>query len=263
MMSEAKRLKFFTNKSKISIAMLKLGELADVTLIFNGVHFKCHKFQLATSSEYFRMMFSSGFRESSAEEIEIKTVEAPTAKTVIKYLYGAPLKIDEENAPELLAAADLFLLHDAKLEIEEFLCDKVCVGNCFELINVAKVYHLEKLSLACTNFFHRHAKEMIEEGDFGSLDEEDMKKFLRYKGAVALNEDKYMAIQKWARHSRCRKTKFEELIFRISFSSMSKDFVLRVVMVDKLMRSYCAQLLQDVIQLHMTPEQMNHIGCCR
>jgi hypothetical protein len=49
--------------------MRKTGELTDVILVFEGKRIPCHRIVLASQCDYFRAMFRSGLKESSAQEI--------------------------------------------------------------------------------------------------------------------------------------------------------------------------------------------------
>lgn len=59
-----------------------------------------HKIVLASSCEYFKMMFTSSFKESQVNEITINEMITPNAfELLIDYMYTKYLKITEHNVP--------------------------------------------------------------------------------------------------------------------------------------------------------------------
>jgi hypothetical protein len=241
--------------------MRAAGELSDITLIFGDTRFPCHKFQLATSSEYFRAMFNSGLKEGSAPEVFIRNIDEFTAEVIVKYLYSGDLDINEANAQELLAAADMFLLHQAIEQIEQFLLERISPINCVEMINLSKLYHLRELERDSTQFICHNLKAAAEDEGFVTLAEEDFENILKNTDVMAGNEEKFVAIQKWVQRLKKRKPKFAKLLNYVSFSSMSKDFLCNVVMLDENLRSNesCLQRFQNAMRLHMVPERVDYV----
>jgi hypothetical protein len=91
--------------------MRKAAELTDVTLVFEGKKFPCHKL-VPSKCDYFKVMFLSGWKESSTQEIEIHGVDSETGATLVDYFYEGEANIQRDNAARLLAAANMLLLKE-------------------------------------------------------------------------------------------------------------------------------------------------------
>ncbi|ELU12524.1 hypothetical protein CAPTEDRAFT_38688, partial [Capitella teleta] len=125
--------------------MRTANELVDVVLVFGELRLACHKVILASSSYYFRRMFSGGLRESQSDEVAIKGIDAKTGKLLVKYLYSGKIDITEENAQNLLFASNMLLLDDLKAASEEFLCEHIQPSNCVSLLNLSHLYEIKDL----------------------------------------------------------------------------------------------------------------------
>lgn len=60
-----------------------------------------HKAILASRSEYFRSMFSSGMSESRQKEIELKDVRCSVFQALIEYIYTDCVDLTAETAVEV------------------------------------------------------------------------------------------------------------------------------------------------------------------
>ena len=84
------------------------GQFIDVRLKVREDIFPAHRIVLASNSDYFHAMFTTGMKESNQEVIELKdeNISPDALKTVIDSIYTGDLRVNTENVFEVLAAAD-------------------------------------------------------------------------------------------------------------------------------------------------------------
>ena len=86
------------------------GVLCDVTLRTDDVSIPAHKAILASSSGYFRSMFTLEFREKEQGEILLGDMSGVTLEKLVDFLYTSTLDITPQNVWNLLPAAQILQL---------------------------------------------------------------------------------------------------------------------------------------------------------
>ena len=105
--------KGYTHKLAEALNGLRKGnELCDIVIRMGGRAFRAHKAVLAASSSYFRAMFTSGFRESTQEEITIDG-KPEIFDVMLDYAYTGVLKITGKIAYDVLEMACYMQFTDA------------------------------------------------------------------------------------------------------------------------------------------------------
>ncbi|ELT87777.1 hypothetical protein CAPTEDRAFT_86160, partial [Capitella teleta] len=132
--------------------MRAANELVDMVLVFGELRLACHKVVLASSSDYFRRMFSCGLRESQSDEVGMKEIDAETGRLLVQYLYTGKIDITEENAHHLISASNMLLLSDLKAASEKFLCKHIQPSNCVSILNLSHFYELGELMKVSRQF---------------------------------------------------------------------------------------------------------------
>ena len=124
----------------------------DVTLRVKEKRFHAHKVVLAASSRYFDAMFSTGMKESSQTEVELKgddlTEEA--FAMLLDFIYSSILPLNEENVLDVLEAADqlqvLSVVEKCSLYIVSNLSrDKFHLETRLKIFRVADRHNLTEL----------------------------------------------------------------------------------------------------------------------
>lgn len=142
----------------------------DVILRVKEKSFHVHKVVLATSSRYFDAMFSSGMKESSQIEVELKehylTEEA--FEMLLNFIYTSHLPLTESNVLGILEAADHLQILSAVTK-----CSLYIVNNLSE-----EKFSLETKLKICRVADRHNLTELREEGlhvlalKFGEICEE-------------------------------------------------------------------------------------------
>ncbi|TFK07466.1 T-complex protein 1 subunit gamma [Platysternon megacephalum] len=76
-------------------------QFCDATLVVEGRRFPCHKVLLASVSPYFRVMFTSSFKESQDGEVLLKAIAPSIIQSMLNYLYLEEITLTAETAEEL------------------------------------------------------------------------------------------------------------------------------------------------------------------
>lgn len=82
----------------------------DVKILCQDRVFKCHRLVLATTCEYFDVMFSAGYKEKSLEEIRLHDIDCTTFEEVLRFAYQGDVVINDDNVYSLLCASDMLRL---------------------------------------------------------------------------------------------------------------------------------------------------------
>jgi hypothetical protein len=137
-------------------------EFSDVTFVVQGQRVHGHKMVLSLVSDCFRAMFTTGFRESDAMEIEIPDCSHSGFLSLMEYIYtGALPKFDMNQdqdrnlgrVVEMLELADRFFLDHLKQVCETMLQNSVNEETAEYMLGVALKTNASQLQAICEHFF--------------------------------------------------------------------------------------------------------------
>ena len=118
--------------------MVDNPQFSDVTFVVEGRNVHAHKFILFARSEYFRRMFTSGYREASESTIPIPDVRYEVFLCVLSFLYtGKPREDIDEMAVEVLGVANLYNIEPLKRICAELITRSICVENVASILQAA------------------------------------------------------------------------------------------------------------------------------
>ncbi|KAF4547393.1 Hypothetical protein D9617_43g040090 [Elsinoe fawcettii] len=91
--------------------------LSDLTLHYGDQSRRVHKVILYTKSGYFKTLFTSGFKESTADEIRLEEEDCEYFTCMLRYIYGEDVFVSHDidmdlGAPNFHHAFRLFMLAD-------------------------------------------------------------------------------------------------------------------------------------------------------
>lgn len=138
------------------------AEFADVIFVVQGRKVYGHKLILSLVSDCFRAMFTTGFRESDAMEIEIPDCSHFGFLTLMQYVYtGALPKVNTNqdhdtnigHLVEMLELADRFFLDHLKQVCETMLQVSVNEDTVEYILSVAQKTNATQLQAVCEHFY--------------------------------------------------------------------------------------------------------------
>ena len=146
------------------------AQFSDVAFIVEGRSVHAHKFILFARSEYFRRMFTSGYREATDSSIDITDVRHEVFLCVLAFLYtGKPRDLDPEMAIEVLGVADRYSIEPLKRLCADLITRSVGVHNVASVLIAADTYGVLHLRQHCINFIVEHFAEVVRTEDFREL----------------------------------------------------------------------------------------------
>ena len=120
------------------------GTFTDFTIKVQGAIIQCNKNILSAECAYFETMFQSGMKEATEGELTLNDMNSKVVGDIINYLYHQEIDIELELIMEYLDVAEMFLMQDLKLKIDEFMYERTKRDNCVEWYHIAKTYNLRK-----------------------------------------------------------------------------------------------------------------------
>lgn len=226
----------FQQLKDVSFQEFREKELfCDVTLIVEGKRFPCHRVILAAQSEYFNMMFSGTYRESTAKEVEINDLNARTITTTMDYIYAQEIVINERNVLELLGAANMLLLSGLKEQCEQACGKMICKENIISVIETAVMYDVEDLEAACVDFFAAKFMELQEE--FKELSLESVFRVLSREDLMITSETEVAeAALNWLNSNTVQIDAVEKIISTIRLTECDTYFVQTVLLEHEMIK---------------------------
>jgi speckle-type POZ protein len=133
--------------------------LSDLTFNVRGRQFGAHKNILAIRSPVFAAMFLHPTKEMQTGEVEVEDIDPDVFQEVLCYLYTGLTRSTAMDvmAPELLVAADKYLLDQLKIRCETHLIRQMSSQNCLDLLALTITHHpAEHLKKYAIEYFRRY-----------------------------------------------------------------------------------------------------------
>jgi speckle-type POZ protein len=144
--------------------MFEKMTLTDVNFDIRGRKIAAHKNILAMRSPVFAAMFQHPTKEMQSNKVEVKDIDPDVFQEVLRFIYTGKTQPTAMNkmAPNLLAAADKYLLEDLKIQCETHLIRQMSAENCLELLSLTTHHPAEHLKKNAIEYFRRYPSKPIE-----------------------------------------------------------------------------------------------------
>lgn len=205
----------------------------DIILNVNGEKWKAHKIVLASSSEYFRRLFTSKMKEEHQEEIVIKGISTVAFSVCFDHMYGKNINVyNDYNMVDILEAADMFHLTDLTEKCVNVLNSDLNADNCVVIYCLADRYsHIsENLKRKAETFICINAETLLTDPDTLNILPEEIMKFLLSCEQVIIPEelDLLKTLEKWINYNKQQRSKHYELLSSIKSDSLPQETVSRL-----------------------------------
>lgn len=151
-------------------SMVNNQQFSDVCFEVEGRTVYAHRFILFARCDYFRRMFTSGYRESTDASVKINDVSHDVFLCVLSFLYtGKPRDVSPEMAIEVLGAANLYSIDALKRICAEIITRSLCVENVASILHAADTYELPTLRTQCLHYMVCHFGEVVKTEAFREL----------------------------------------------------------------------------------------------
>lgn len=234
------------------------GILCDVTLQVGKREFSGHRLVLASSSPFFRALFTTKMKENLSGNFRLDGVSDSVMEDLLNYIYTGEIEITHENVRDLVIAGDFLIIPSLKELGEAFLRDTLCPENYFSIRLFAQKYNCAELKGASTECICQHFVEASKTEGFGFLDHNTVSEIISNDCTVVEKEEEiYEAVLRWVRHDyEARKIHFEELFKNIRVTNMSKYYLANHVRNEELVVSNlnCLQKVLEAMTFFAIPD---------
>ena len=226
----------------------------DAIVMVDQKRWPCHRAVLAAVSDFFSTMFLSEFLEKEGH-VEMKGVDDDIFELIIEFAYTSKVRLSNQNAAPLLAAADMLQVVRLRDKCQMFLEKEINVNNCFHLLEVAKLYAIPSLLQKAHECMVLNFSTFCNEEDFLKLQKDDLINLLRYE---QLNVDSeftvFESVVRWLLVSEDHEADKEEVMQWVRFPMIPEhQFLMDVEGSEHLETPMCLELLKEARWFHMEP----------
>lgn len=233
----------------------------DITIKVENKCFSANRLVLSCFSGFFETMFQLRWNELHHTTFELGGIDSKSMQTIIEFIYTGTITIDDNNVMSLLAAADYLLIDEVKRDCFEFLKSYISTENCFNVLDICSIYDnkcLEKkVYQQITNDFEiLHRKQ-----GFLNIKKTGLVSCISNLNRNLVKETSvYNAVMRWIKHDvDSRKKHLVGLFQLIKLNLMSKDFLVEVVLNEKLIEENptCLNQLHQVLSEFVKKEHLD------
>ncbi|XP_059834926.1 kelch-like protein 20 isoform X3 [Hypanus sabinus] len=202
----------------------------DVTLCCGGQEFPCHRIVLASSSSYFRAMFSVGFQESRQERVAVNGLEPQMVGLLLGYCYSGRVRISGSNVQGLLAAANLLDIGPVREACCQFLERQMDETNCVGIHCFAEAHSCDELQAKSLAYILHHFCAVRTQEEFLALSAEKLAQIISSDDLnVSREEMVFDAVLLWLERDQSRKLVFEKILEHVRLPLISPYYIHDVI----------------------------------
>lgn len=239
--ADRQKLLNYANENRIN------GCFNDVTVQAENQYFPANKMILSCYSTFFEKMFKLEMKERYEKSVLVQGVDARTLELVINYIYTSNLDITDENACDLLAAADFLQIDELTQQCFNYIDEAVAISNCFIFLSAVTLFRNEALQIKIYNYISEHFAEIHQQSSFLHLTIEDLKLCISRLDKSYIKEMMvFEAIVKWTNHhNENRKKHFSDLLQSVDLLQMPREYLEDEVSNEPLIQAdlQCSQLV--------------------
>ncbi len=231
--------------------------LFDVQLQAEGKIFSAHRAILSAVSEYFRAMFTGGYKESRETEkpIVLKGISASGLKVVLDCVYTTEANLTTENILETIPVACMLQIQTLIEECEEFLLSSICADMIFVYAEIAERFSLKRASECFADYKKACFPEISQTLAFKELDVEEVVGYLSIPDLFLHGQEMtaFDAAIGWLEHKPEQRKKHVLDVFRcINLLQIPESEITDKVRKVKLImeNSACEGLVREALQYH-------------
>lgn len=117
----------------------------DLLIEVGGQTIKAHKSVLAEKSDYFKA-------RQSRNILKVKGVTYKTLSTLIEYIYTSQMNVSKDNVVDVITGAKVIQVPCAVQAAVDSMSTQLTVGNCYEILTIAKKQRLNELKETAYGF---------------------------------------------------------------------------------------------------------------
>jgi len=173
--SIAKALKIKVPESTLLMDIEKMINnqyLSDVIFVIEGKEIYAHKYILQLRCEHFKVMFSSGLRESRSNKITVTDFSFEVFQEVIRFIYTDNCNITNETIPGLLEASNFYQLDRLKALCEDYWYLDMDISNVAHFLAISDRFNANQLKNYALEYIFGNIKDVIKTEAWKELDKD-------------------------------------------------------------------------------------------
>ena len=238
-----KRLDIQRRNEHLCDVILEVGE--------DQARLKAHRNVLCAASPFFYNALNTEMKEKEEGVIRMKDTSKALMEEVLEYLYTGYVDINDNNAFELMAVANYFLITSLKLLSSKFIQDTLCASNSIMAYYSSVKYQCSDLREAAKSFILANFMAVSKSDDFLNLNLEQVEEWISSDEIVIKGEKEvFMAILIWTEHNTERKQSFYNLFRHVRCHYVSRSFLTTVILQHEFVRGQkeCLDLVVDAMK---------------
>ena len=238
-----KRLDIQRRNEHLCDVILEVGE--------DQARLKAHRNVLCAASPFFYNALNTEMKEKEEGVIRLKDTSKVLMEQVLEYFYTGHVDINDNNAFELMAVADYFLITSLKLLSSKFIQDTLCASNSIMAYYSSVKYQCSDLREAAKSFILANFMAVSKSDDFLNLNLEQVEEWISSDEIVIKGEKEvFMAILIWTEHNTERKQSFYNLFRHVRCHYVSRSFLTTVILQHEFVRGQkeCLDLVVDAMK---------------
>uniref|UniRef100_A0A8C9WW43 Kelch like family member 10 n=1 Tax=Sander lucioperca TaxID=283035 RepID=A0A8C9WW43_SANLU len=241
-----------SHKSNLVFNDLRLeGEFCDAVIKVEDIEFQIHRVVLCKCSPYFLALFRR-WSTPDKKVFDIPGLSPDMMQLIIEFAYTGSVSVTEDNAQELLLAAD---------QLNQ-LCPKNCIGI-FQFTNICFASELQHKAYRC---IIDHFEEVVFSEEFLQLSVQELTDILdRDDLNVRKESSVYESILRWITHvPEKRKGHITVLLSKVRLALTGMDYMRINVMSNELVNSNteCQLMVKEAIETICRNTTSSVAGLC-
>ncbi|CAK6949361.1 kelch-like protein 10 [Scomber scombrus] len=228
------------------------GEFCDAVIKVEDVEFQIHRIILCNCSPYFGALFR---RWSTPEKkvFSIPGVSPYMMQLIIEFAYIGYVSVTEENAQELLLAADQLNIMAIVQTCCTFLGEQLCPKNCIAIWQFSKFFYPFDLQRKAYRYIMDHFEDVVSSDEFLQLTVQELTNIIERDDLSVKNESAvYEAVLYWIAHApEERGGHITVLLPKVRLALLGVDYIKMNVMSSELVKSNseCLPMVADATQI--------------
>ncbi|XP_037542600.1 kelch-like protein 9 isoform X2 [Nematolebias whitei] len=238
--------------------------LCDVVLIPGDSKeaFPVHRVIMASSSDYFKAMFTGGMKEQEMREIKLHGITKVGLKSIIDFIYTSKVILNMGNLQDTLEAANFLQVMPVLSFCNELLSSEITIDNCVEVERIATDLLLEDVLLNIGKFVSQNLTALVESSRYLELSDISIANALSSNSLQGFSElELYHIAKGWLDHDTPKRhSSVYALMRHIRFPLMRPGELIQISQdeeegSDSMMRSdtACVNLLLEASNYQMMP----------
>lgn len=180
---------------------------------------------IAKSSKFFEALVGPNFKEGTEEEIVLESVDGPTLKAVIYYIYSGQIEFTSNNIGRMLDAAAGMELLSLEVKCGQYLEDALTAENCLNTLLLADKYSLDKVKKRALTQVVAHF-EKIPRADILQIDGNLFNDLLKFEHFEVPESTIFECLVEWVQHNETKRAQFmPDLLKTIKLEHMPGEVI--------------------------------------